>query len=349
MRRRLRIARRTVASLRSEKTILLAVAIQLFVAAFSSFMVVGLVALTDPGAAQGDYTVDVGVAGPAAEDLAAVVERGDARDATIYGSREDAISAFASGRVDAVLVATRTDAGRTIVEAIAPEGDFRSTLVVVQLKQALSEYERSRRLAMRDRLRTDPVEMPTLPPGSPYVGFTYTVLIPMLVFLPAFISGSVAADSIAEELERGTFELLRVAPVSASAIVDGKALAMVAIAPAQAALWLALLGANGTQIARPAAILVLVTGLATVLVAVGAGLALVFRSRTEAQLLYSVVALGLLGASMALPESPANTIAKLAVGNATVITELTVLGLSTLAVLGYGGVRVAIEGLALSE
>lgn len=35
--------------------------------------------------------------------------------------------------------------------------------------------------------------------GQPYFGFTYTVLVPLLTFLPVFLSGSIAVDAITEE------------------------------------------------------------------------------------------------------------------------------------------------------
>lgn len=339
MHRRLTIARRTLGSLRSEKTILLAVAIQLFVAAFSSFMVVGLVSLSDPGATQGEYTVDLAVSGDATDALLAVDGESEAMTVVRYDSRELALGAFSRGAVDGVLHATRQDGGRIHVQAVAPEGDFRTTLVVVQMKAALSTLERQQRATLTHRLETRPLSVPQLPPASPYVEFTYTILLPMLVFLPAFISGSIAADSLAEEIERGTLELLRVAPVSTAGILDGKALAMVAIAPAQAALWLAFLGLNGTHVARPATILVLVTALATVLVALGAGLALVLRTRTEAQLVYSLAALSIFGFATLLPENPANVVAKLAIGSATGATTLVVLGLVVAAPISYWVVR----------
>jgi len=50
---RLTIAGRELSGLRAEKTILLAIAIQLFIAAFSSFLVVGLVSMYDPGSLGG--------------------------------------------------------------------------------------------------------------------------------------------------------------------------------------------------------------------------------------------------------------------------------------------------------
>ena len=56
------IARRDVASLSREKTIVLALFIQLFVAAFSSFLVVGLTSLYSPGEVSANEIV-VGVTG----------------------------------------------------------------------------------------------------------------------------------------------------------------------------------------------------------------------------------------------------------------------------------------------
>ncbi|MFB6081435.1 MAG: ABC transporter permease [Halanaeroarchaeum sp.] len=339
MRRRLRLARRELGSLRSEKTIVLALLIQLFVAAFSSFLVVGLVSMYDPDATQGAFSVDVAVAGNASDDLVQVVDEGPARSGRVYEDRAAAMAAFRSRQVDAVLIAAYRPSGRAVVQAYAPEGDFRTTLVVVQLKDVLSTFERERRIALSHRLTREPLPVPAVPDSNPYFGFTYTVLVPLLGFLPAFISGSIAADSLAEELERGTFELLRVAPLSTAQIVDGKALAMVGIAPAQAALWLGFLSLNGTAIARPLAILVLVTALAGVLVVLGAGLAVSIGVRREAQLLYSLAALALFGATLFLPENPPNVVAKLAIGSATTVTYATVLGLSVVAVAGYWVIR----------
>ncbi|MFC6754754.1 ABC transporter permease, partial [Halorubrum tibetense] len=65
---RLTVARREIRGLRAEKTILLAIGIQLFIAAFSSFLVVGLVSMYDPAALDG-AEVEVAGAGDAVADL----------------------------------------------------------------------------------------------------------------------------------------------------------------------------------------------------------------------------------------------------------------------------------------
>ena len=338
---RLVIARRELASLRREKTIVLALAIQLFVAAFSSVLVVGLVSLYAPGAAGGAVAVDVGVTGDAAGDLKPVVEHGDAMHATYYDTESAARTGFQRGDVDAVLVADRLNSGRTYVDATVPDGSFVTTVVVSRLKTALSRYERQRRAELSTRLDRQPLDLPPERGGSTYHGFTYTVLIPALAFLPAFISGSIAADSVAEERERGTWDLLRSAPLSIPAIVDGKALAFVAIAPVQVACWFALLSLNGAPIHNPLTTLGFVTALTGLLVVGGIAAALAVPKHREAQLVYSFGALGAFGAASLLPESPQNVVARLAIGSTTTVTWLTFAGALLIGVVGYAATRVA--------
>ncbi|MFB6079033.1 MAG: ABC transporter permease [Halarchaeum sp.] len=338
---RLRLAAREFASLRREKTIVLAIAIQLFVAAFSSLLVVGLVSLYAPGAAGGGLVVTVGVAGDAGGDIAPTVGASDARHVREYGSAADARAAFRNGEVDAVLVADRLSNGRTSVTALVPDGSFTTTVVVTQLKDALTTYERERRADLSYRLDRQPLDVPPEQHGNPYFGFAYTVLVPALCFLPAFISGSIAADSVAEERERGTFDLLRSAPLSIPDIVDGKALTFVAIAPVQVAAWFALLSLNGTSIAHPVAALGFVVATTAVLVVGGVAVALAVPKHREAQLVYSFGAIGVFGAASLLPESPQNAVAKLAIGSATPTTWLTLAGALAVGAVGYVAVREA--------
>jgi ABC-type Na+ efflux pump permease subunit len=153
--------------------------------------------------------------------------------------------------------------------------------------------------------------------------------------LPAFISGSVAADTITEEVDAGTLPLLLVTPLSAAEIADGKMLATIALAPLQAGAWLALLGLNGTAIADPLAVVAFTGAVATILVALGVGVALRFRKRQSAQLLYSLSVFVVFGLAALLPESPPNTVAKLALGSATDLTYGLVAGYLAVGVAGF--------------
>ncbi|MFB6354885.1 MAG: ABC transporter permease [Halobacteriales archaeon] len=331
------MAGRELASLRREKTIVLALLIQLFIAAFSSFLLVGLVSLYDPGAVAGTG-IAIGVAGNASGTVTGAVADDGPWRLVEYDDGGDAEAAFRAGRVDALLLAEETRAGRIAVEALVPDESVRSTVVVVELRAALEALERERRQALAHRLERPPVPVPDVPASPPTFAFTYTVLLPLLVFLPVFISGSVAADAITEELDAGTLELLRVTPLSAVEIVEGKMLAMAALAPAQAALWLGLLWLNGTRVARPLAILALVAATATVVVVLGTGLALGLRDRQSTQLVYSLGVIVLFVAASALPETPANAVARLAVGShgpatLAMVAEYVVIGVAAVPVL----------------
>lgn len=326
--RRLRLATRELASLRAEKTVVLALVIQLFIAAFSSFLVVGLVSLYDPGAGE----VEFAAAGDTDELLEAAAGQ-DSWDVTVYEDRETATTTFEGGGADAVLFVERAE-DTVDVEVTAPRGDLRTTLIVTAVRDLLERFEDTERERLAAELEVNAVPVPE-GGASPYHGFTYAVLVPVLMFLPVFISGSIASDSVTEEFERGTLDLLRAAPLSDAAIFDGKTAAAVVLAPAQAALWLALLVFNDVPVSSPVSLLVLVTGITAVSVGFGAAVALQFRERKQAQFVYSVGIVGFFALTFALPESSANTVAKLAAGSATTATYAHVAGYAVAGVVVY--------------
>jgi ABC-2 type transport system permease protein len=327
------IARRDVASLSREKTIVLALFIQLFVAAFSSFLVVGLTSLYDPGSVSGGQ-VAVGVSGEHTDALIEAAEEQESVRAVGFASNEAARGAYVDGELNAALLTTDSE-GRITVEVLAPEENIRTTLIVTEIRDLLEAVERNERIVRAGSLDRQTVPVPGEVDASPYFGFTYTVLVPLLLFLPPFISGSIAVDAFTEEIERGTMELLRVAPVTLVDIVDGKAMGMIAIAPLQAALWILLLGFNGIGVANPVPLLAVVTAFATVVVVLGLMLGLLTGTRRQAQLLYSVVVLLVFGTLVFLPEHPATTVAKLAVDSPTTLTFLHVAGYAVAAVVLY--------------
>jgi len=338
------IARRELTSLSREKTIVLALLIQLFVAAFSSFLVVGLTSLYDPGSVSGGG-VDVGVTGDDVRDLEAAAASVDGVTALTFPDNATAAEAFQNGQVDAVLVTDRGADSRISVTATAPDNSLRTTLIVVQLRDVLEAYERAERQDRADDIDARIVAPPPEVPASPYFGFTYTVLLPLLMFLPPFISGSVAVDAVTEEIERGTLELLRVAPITLTDIVDGKAAAMTVLAPVQALLWLVLLWLNDIAISNVVPLVLVVAAVATIVVAIGVSMGLLLRERRSAQLVYSTGVLALFGAAVFLPEHPATTVAKLAVGSPTTTTYGLVAAYVVVAAALYAAVRRYVRGV----
>jgi ABC-type multidrug transport system permease subunit len=156
-----------------------------------------------------------------------------------------------------------------------------------------------------------------------------------LLFLPVFIGGSIAVDSITEERERGTLELLRAAPLSATDVVDGKALAAAGLAPVQAALWVGLLELNGTSVANLPHLLVLVGALSAVVVTLAAALALLTAERRVAQLSYSMGTLVLFGGTTLHEDGPVGLAARLALDSVGPGATVVVAGYAVAAVAGY--------------
>jgi ABC-2 type transport system permease protein len=336
------LARRELRSLADEKTIVLALLIQLFVAAFSSFLVVGLVSMYQPGSVAG-VSVDAAVTGEAADSLLETLDDQRGMQAQEYETSSAAMDAFQRGDVQVVFEAQRAADGGIQVLTTVPDANVRTTVVVVEVRKALRAFERAERTDRVEYLSNAPLALPGESASSPYFGFSYTVLVPLLLLLPAFIGGSVTVDSITEEIDRGTLELLRVAPLSPAAIVDGKLLASVLLAPAQAALWMALLDFNGTPVANLPTLLVLTTAFALAVSGLGAAVSLLTPDRRAAQFLYSTGVLALFGAATLLPGSPANTIARLAIDSADETVYATVGGYVLLAVAAYVGVRMVVD------
>lgn len=331
------IARRDLTSLSREKTIVLALLIQLFIAGFSSFLVVGLSSPYDPDSVEDDV-VNVGATGETRHLLHELAFQSES-DVVVstYADRDEAVEDFAAGDLDAVLTArpVPTEGGTRIqADVIIPAEDIQTTPVVVSVRELLVDLESHERTQRASHLEVTPVAVPDATGGdtTQFFGFAYTILIPLLLFLPPFISGALAVDAITEEIERGTLELLRVSPATLVDIVEGKALGMLALAPLQALLWIGLLTANGIPIGNPLVVLGFVTAMATIAVVVGLVLGLVTGQRRRAQFLYSMLVIFLFGAATLLPEHPVSTVVKLAVDSATLGTYGHVLGLATVAV-----------------
>jgi ABC-type Na+ efflux pump permease subunit len=330
---RLIVARRDIVSLKREKTIVLALLIQLFVAAFSSFLVVGLTSLYSPGSVAAGEIV-VGVSGEHQDALVDAAEDIESVQPVRFDDVGEARQSYRDGQLHALVIAADAN-GRIGAEVVVPDGGIQTTLVVDRVRDLLEAVERTERIARDSHLTRSTIPLPAEVDASPYFGFTYTILVPLLLFLPPFISGSVAVDALTEEIERETLELLRVAPLSLLDIVDGKALGMILIAPVQAGMWIGLLSLNGIDVANTVPLLVLVTALTTAVVVLGLTLGLLTGRRRQAQLLYSVLVIVGFGVLLFLPEHPATTVAKLAVDSATRLTYLHVGGYAIGAVAAY--------------
>ncbi|MDO8726438.1 MAG: ABC transporter permease [Candidatus Methanoperedens sp.] len=315
------IARKEWKSLLLEKTLILAMIIQLLIASFSSLLVIGLASFFDPSALN-KFDMERGKIG--------VVGDGDLRqflrDSHIhpryYKDLEPALTDFNNNRIDAVLVIPPiVSNGSEIIQLklYLPASDIRGTLVTLQLKKPLEEFESYVRDIRAPRIGFEPVRLyvdEILKKTSTYFEFIYGILIPLLVFTPIFISGGLIIDMVTEEYERKTIDLLEVAPMSFSEILSGKMLVAVLIVPMQALLWLALVGLNRIAVHNILWILIVTTVMAAVIVILGAIIAVKYRDRTLSQYLYSLILIFLFLGAYLVADSPFNLVTKLSSGAA---------------------------------
>ncbi len=338
------VAKKEFAGVFTERTILLAVVIQVFVAGFSSFLVVGLSALFDPS------TLDIG------NHLAVVVDEGVASDpglmsaisatgmrAVRASSAEDAMRTFRAGQVDAAILSAPDPEriGDAIsLRIVLPDGDLRATLSLVQIKDALESYERELRDDRSARLMAEPLYVDTDVKAGHY-SFVYSLLIPLLVFLPVVLSGALSADSLTEEVQRGTLPLLLASPATPSDVVEGKLMANVAIAPVLTAAWFGLLGLNGLTVSLDGALVIMLfaTAIAFLMGLLACVIALATRDRNKAHVIYAAAMFLLLAVSLVLPVSPVNAVALLAAGSPSAAVYAAVVSTVALAVAGWAALR----------
>lgn len=316
---RLIIAKKEMKSLLNEKTLILAIIIQLLIASFSSLLVIGLASFFDPSALD-RYDVDrakVGIVGEG--ELNRFIEKSQVRQ-YYYKNLESAIDDFNNNRIDAVLVIP--DAGSISSDVIRiviylPKSDLRATLVTLQLKKPLEEFEAFVRDVRSPRIGFEPVRLyvDDIPKKtSTYFEFIYGILIPLLVFTPVFISGGMIIDMLTEEFERKTMDLLFVSPISFSEILDGKMLTAVMIVPMQASLWLMLVSLNRVAVYNIGIIMLLISTIAVIVVLIGAIIAVKYRERVISQYIYSLILILLFLVAYLFPGSPLNLVTRLSSG-----------------------------------
>lgn len=314
------VAKKEFRGIGHERTIVLAILLQVFIAMFSSFLVVGLTSLYDPaamGRSGGVYAV--GYAG-ADSPLRDILEE----DGTFTVYRMDlspAVAALKERQLAAVVYVPPTppDAAEPVqVTLYTRKNDIQTAVVGVELKEALEEYEALLRGVRSERLSAAPIEVavPAGTGGQNFFLFIYGLLIPLLLFMPAIISASLIIDFITEEYSARTLDTLLSTPLTFTEILWGKVAAAWVLVPLQGGAWLLLLALNGIAVHNIAEVLVHVSATSLVLILLAALIALHFRDRTNAQFIFSTGLVAVLLVALALPANPANFIVLLAAGAA---------------------------------
>lgn len=315
------VAKKEFSGLLSERTILLAILLQLFVALFSSFLMVGLTSMYDPTSLSkySHFRYNIGYAGNNTDLLSTLYQSPDFR---VYRMNlSTGVAALKERKLAAVIWApdTSPDAQEPVkITLYTLQNDLQSAIVDVKLKDAFLKYEKQLRSARSVRMTEEPMPL-QIPPSQgagDFYEFVYGLLLPLLVFMPAIISSALIIDLITEEYQHDTLETLVSTPVTFSEVVWGKILACAVLVPIQAGVWLALLMMNRIAIDNAGLILLHVTVSALILILLGALTALHYRERTAAQFIFSTALVVVIILSLSLPANPMNLLTRLAVGTA---------------------------------
>jgi len=335
------IAKKELKSLMNEKTIVLAILLQLFIAMFSSFLLVGLASMYNPDSISRYSNIQYPVA-YTGEPSDVLTYLRDSNDFVVYEmDLSTAVAALKERKLSAVLWIPNVepDADDPIkITLYTIQNDIQSSIVNVKLKEILVKYEDRLREIRSDRLTQTPVTIiiPATNPSSDFYEFVYGLLIPMLVFMPAIISGALIIDLITEEYQQNTLETLMSTPVRFTEMIWGKIAACFILVPIQAAGWLLLLMANGIAIKGFVPILLHVSAGSLFLILVGALTALKYRERTNAQFIFSIVIVVLMLFVLAIPMNTANILVRLSVGSIGQEHWLfLILMISAVAILSY--------------
>jgi len=329
------IMKKDLSGLFNEKTILLAILLQLFIAMFSSFLMVGLTTMYDPSALQGYSGVRYGV-GYVGEDSGLKTFLSENRQFRVYDMElSPAVAALKERKLSAVVYVPGMPPGGdepVKITLYLIQNDIQSAIVNVKLKESFLMYEEELRSMRSDRLDILPVKLEfSEGRGQGFYEFIYGLLIPLLLFMPAIISSALIIDLITEEYQRRTLETLVSTPMSISDIIWGKILACEVLVPVQAGAWLVLLGLNGIVISNIVPILLQVSSFSMVLILVGAQTALYYRERSTAQFVFSTAVVILVLLALAFPGNPLNLIALLATGTSAAGSYAVLAGMLGLA------------------
>jgi len=315
------IAKKEFRGLFNERTILLAVLLQLFIAMFSSFLMVGLTSMYDPSSLSkySRYKYNIAYAG---NDSAVLGYLENSPDFRVYPmDLSTGVASLKERKLSAVIYVpdTSPSADEPVkITLYTLTNDLQSAIVDVKLKDIFLKYEKDLRQIRVHRLSEQPIpiQVPKTTGGGDFYEFVYGLLIPLLVFMPAIIASALVIDLITEEYQHETLETLISTPITFSEMVWGKVLACELLVPIQAGAWLLLLMVNGIAIENAGLILLQVVVTSLILILLGALTALHYRERTAAQFIFSTALVVVILFVLALPSNPLNLLTRLAVGTA---------------------------------
>ncbi len=306
----LAVVRKELVSVIRDRTIVISILIQLFIASFSSALLLGMLSLYDSDTIMrfSGSGIRVGMVGES--PLSWFIRQ---RGLTVvpFATLGEAQAEFFQGGVSAIFVIPEGIKDTAGVKLYLPDNEAVSSIIRMVVQEPLKQYENTLREQNGVEVRYADLK------GKPATSFEfiYSVLLPMLMLFPAFVSGSMSVDSLTEEVENNTLQTLLSAPLSLNGMISAKIASSVIIAIIQCVAWLSLLRLNGIAIENTGWILLLaliMAGITSTFAVLGAVL---LKDRERSQFIYSLSLLAAAAISTLLDVSPITALSRLAIGD----------------------------------
>jgi len=309
----LAVVKKELWSVIRDRTILIAVLIQLFIASFSSGLLLGMLSLYDADTIM-EYSgmaIKIGLVGPAGNPLETFMQQRKLQ-VIRFDSLNQAEAEFYKNTVNAIVVIPENIQNTAEIKLYLPNSDAVSSLIRMVVQEPLKQYENY--LRAQNGIKVNYTDLKGKPSTS--FEFIYSVLLPMLMFFPAFVAGSMTIDALTEEAESNTLQTLLSAPLTINAMIGAKIVAAVILSTLQCLTWLVLLWLNGIMVQRGGWILLLSVLVAGITSSAAALAAVLLKDRERSQFIYSLMLLAAAALSTLLDLSPIKTISRLAIGDA---------------------------------
>ncbi len=289
------ITKRELKAISREKSFILLIVIELLLLLSSNLFSVGYLLISSPEEKTVDFSslVSVAVVSRTPFPFQKVMER-TSLALIFYDDFARAHGDFLNGKIDAILFGDITLSNKTdTLTLYLPKNNPKINLIKMEIKDLLQNLEEivrtDKKKALSPALTLVNIEnsVPFNPASEVYFIFT----LPLLLFLPSLISGSLIIDNITEEFEKKTIINLKKAPLTNMEIVLQKLLAVVIIALLQCIAWLIIIGATQVKVENVFWIVLLFSLYALFFSVLAASIALKLKSQKLSQTIFTVISL----------------------------------------------------------
>ncbi len=305
----LRIALKDIRGLRKEKTILIVMSLLFFVASFSSLVVLGLTFLYSP---MGYANAKIGLVGraPLFSSIVHPIQ---------YDSMERAVRDLVEGRIDAVVVFNENLTGQNFITIYMPKDDLKAIRATLYLRKKLMEYQdvirRIRGIpTLNLKVYEDGREIEVPEGYSLRFRFVYVMLIPLLAVTTAVITSAFLIDSICEEIETKTLDVLLTA-VELEDVIAGKVLSSLILSVLLTTFWMVMLTLNGMEIENPTLAMVIALSICLLLTSPSLIISTFTMNREKAQLVFSIVVVSAIMLMFSNSASPIGLLVRISAGS----------------------------------